>query len=114
MIFFNYNVIPETIGEIYEVISFGKNYTNPVQAFLQNTFGEIFSKTVKGLLLLTPLKKYDGIINFFGSLTNVIIDLFSRRLRNLDETQDELNIAKEQFSEINDIEELKFSKKDII
>lgn len=90
--FFKYNIIPETIAEIYEVISYAQNaidyYTNPIQSLIKNTFGEIFSKTVKQLLLLTPLKKYDGIINFFGSLANVIIDLFSRRLRNLEETQE--------------------------
>ena len=103
--FFKYNIIPETIAEIYEVISYAQNaidyYTNPIQSLIKNTFGEIFSKTVKQLLLLTPLKKYDGIINFFGSLANVIIDLFSRRLRNLEDTQEELNLVIEQFAEIN-------------
>lgn len=103
--FFNYNIIPKTIEEIYEVISMGKNlidfYTNHIQTLLHNTFGEILSKTVKNLLLLTPLKKYDGIINFFGTVSNVIIDLFTRRLRNLGETQEELNLVMEQFSEIN-------------
>ena len=68
---------------------------------IHNTFGQIFSKTVKKLLNLTPLKKYEGITNFFGSLVNVIIDIFTRRLRNLEETQEELNLTIEQYAEIN-------------
>lgn len=103
--FFQYNIIPKTIGEIYEVISIAKDivefYTKPVQTLIHNTFGQIFSKTVKKLLNLTPLKKYEGITNFFGSLVNVIIDIFTRRLRNLEETQEELNLTIEQYAEIN-------------
>ena len=57
--FFNYNVIPETIGEIYEVISFGKNlidyYTN--QNLSSEHFWRNIFKNSKRVIAINPIKE---------------------------------------------------------